>query len=135
MPHFCANFHFQIFRFDFPHNFVIESQSYFGIPLTMDKEVQPGLTQSFASDIRPLAEMILKVTNALFTSKYQVLQDAGHNLVNRRIDTIAEFILSAIAKDKEPHAARVISELIQMFPAFNDKAMYKGKVFLKSNAM
>lgn len=65
----------------------------------------------------------------------QVLQDAGHHLVNRRVDTIAEVIVSAIAKDKEPHAARVISTLIQMFPAFNDKAMYKGKVFLRATSI
>jgi len=92
-----------------------EVSELFNIPLSVEKEVMAAVKQLVPSACRSLAELITKVLN-----------DCGRILRNRGSKNFGEFVLG-ILSSKGTSSAHLVEGLMDTFPAFCDKAEYKGQ--------
>ncbi|PRP81811.1 hypothetical protein PROFUN_10800 [Planoprotostelium fungivorum] len=98
---------------EFLQNFLTtDVEKYFGIPLNVEKEIRPAIMTEVPSELRPLAEMILKVLN-----------NTGNILRNRAYEDFGKFVMDQLPEG-DGSASDFITKLASVIPSFDDKSKY-----------
>jgi len=90
-------------------------ETFFGIPVSKEKQIQPGISMYVPTELKDFAELLKRV-----------LSDTGRILRARMLNDFSDFIYSSL-DTQNPKAANLVEKLMMAFPSLNDRGQFQGR--------